>query len=55
MPVVTIIFATGPLPVSIFDSKTIPVALDQNLFSNLKFQLEELWLQSVYLYLILFS
>ena len=28
VPVVTIIDATGPLPMSIFDSKTIPVALD---------------------------
>ena len=28
VPVVTIMFATGPLPTSILDSKTIPVALD---------------------------
>ena len=28
VPVVTIIVATGPLPISIFDSKTIPVAFD---------------------------
>jgi len=28
VPVVTIIVATGPLPISIFDSKTTPVALD---------------------------
>ena len=27
-PTNTIIFATGPLPTSILDSKTIPVALD---------------------------
>ena len=28
VPAVTMIFATGPLPTSILDSKTIPVALD---------------------------